>query len=76
MKRSLLLGFILILTNLVFSQKVTNVNFIVVGDEIIITYDLTGKDLFDVSCYYSIDDWETQNKLVSTIGDVGSKIRS
>jgi len=75
MKRTILLLFAL-LSLTVFSQKVENITFRQEGTKIVINYDLKGNDLFNVTCYYTLDGGKTYIPLKTTEGDVGKEIKS
>jgi len=75
MKKLILLLLVLFSINS-FGQEVKNVNFEQSDDKIIIYYDLIGNDLFDVSCFYSIDGGIIYIELKSVTGDVGMCINN
>lgn len=73
MKRLSILLFTLISLSAI-GQEVKNINFKQEDDKIIIYYDLIGKDIYKIECYYTIDEGQNFIKLNSVSGEIGDYI--
>ena len=75
MKKLTLLIFILLGLSAI-GQEVKNVTFEheQLNNNIIINYDLVGKNVYNVTCYYTLDDGKSYNELISVTGDIGENI--
>jgi sRNA-binding regulator protein Hfq len=58
------------------AQSVENVIFLDVGDDIVITYNLKGNDLYEIECSYTLDGGETFLPIKTATGDIGADISS
>jgi len=75
MKKTLLLLFALISLS-AFSQKIETVYYKQEGNNIVINYDLKGKGLYTIKCYYTLDGGKSFIPLKSVSGDINKEVVS
>lgn len=75
--KQLLFIFFVILSHSLFSQTITSVNSHQQGNDIVVSYNVTGANTtqgFDVNLYYSLNNGSYYGRLKSVSGDVGANI--
>jgi len=75
MKKTLLLFFALLSLS-AFSQKIETVYYNQEGNNIVINYDLKGKGLYTIKCYYTLDGGKSFIPLKTVSGDINKEVVS